>query len=140
MKNLHNYLMCTIWWIWTYEDTHGIVTTIKVIDISVQFSHSVVSDSLQPYESQHVRPPCPSETYSAPPKINSYSSSLSFHFFPFFPSKNLLTSFATLNNVSLTIHTLMYSRSLEFIHLMWLKPYIHRTTISYFFHPFTPSP
>jgi hypothetical protein len=27
---------------------------------SVQFSHSVVSDSLQPHESQHVRPPCPS--------------------------------------------------------------------------------
>ena len=27
---------------------------------SVQFSHSVVSDSLQPHESQHSRPPCPS--------------------------------------------------------------------------------
>ena len=27
---------------------------------SVQFSHSVVSDSLQPDESQHARPPCPS--------------------------------------------------------------------------------
>ena len=26
---------------------------------SVQFSHSVVSDSLQPHESQHTRPPCP---------------------------------------------------------------------------------
>ena len=27
-----------------------------------QFSHSVVSDSLQPHESQHARPPCPSPT------------------------------------------------------------------------------
>ena len=27
-------------------------------DSSVQFSHSVVSDSLQPHESQHARPPC----------------------------------------------------------------------------------
>ena len=27
---------------------------------SVQFSHSVVSDSLLPHESQHARPPCPS--------------------------------------------------------------------------------
>ena len=27
---------------------------------SVQFSHSVVSDSLRPLESQHTRPPCPS--------------------------------------------------------------------------------
>ena len=40
---------------------------------SIQFSHSVISDSLWPHESQHVRPPCPSPTpgvYS-----NSYSSS-----------------------------------------------------------------
>ena len=29
---------------------------------SIQFSHSVVSNSLQPYESQHARPPCPSPT------------------------------------------------------------------------------
>ena len=29
---------------------------------SVQFSHSVVSDSLLPHESQHTRPPCPSPT------------------------------------------------------------------------------
>ena len=27
---------------------------------SVQFSHSAVSDSLRPHESQHARPPCPS--------------------------------------------------------------------------------
>ena len=29
---------------------------------SVQFSHSVVSDSLRPHELQHARPPCPSTT------------------------------------------------------------------------------
>ena len=29
---------------------------------SVQFSHSVVSNSLWPHESQHTRPPCPSPT------------------------------------------------------------------------------
>ena len=29
---------------------------------SVQLSHSVVSDSLRPHESQHARPPCPSQT------------------------------------------------------------------------------
>ena len=29
---------------------------------SVQFSHSVVSDSLRPYELKHARPPCPSPT------------------------------------------------------------------------------
>ena len=29
---------------------------------SVQFSHSVVSDSLRPHQPQHTRPPCPSPT------------------------------------------------------------------------------
>ena len=29
---------------------------------SVQFSHSLVSDSLRPHKLQHVRPPCPSPT------------------------------------------------------------------------------
>ena len=36
--------------------------TIKTILGSVQFNHSVMSDSLQPHESQHARPPCPSPT------------------------------------------------------------------------------
>ena len=36
---------------------------------SVQFSCSVMSDSLQPYESQHTRPPCP----SSPPGVHSNS-------------------------------------------------------------------
>ena len=34
---------------------------------SAQFSHSVMSDSLQPYELQHSRPPCPSPT----PRVHS---------------------------------------------------------------------
>ena len=33
-----------------------------IISYSVQFSHSVVSNSLQPHESQHARPPFPSPT------------------------------------------------------------------------------
>ena len=36
---------------------------------SVQFSRSVVSDSLRPHESQHARPPCPSPT----PRVHSDS-------------------------------------------------------------------
>ena len=36
---------------------------------SVHFSRSVVSDSLQPQESQHARPPCPSPS----PGVNSNS-------------------------------------------------------------------
>ena len=35
----------------------------KVLEFSsVQFSHSVVSNSLRPHELQHARPPCPSPT------------------------------------------------------------------------------
>ena len=34
---------------------------------SVQFSHSVLSASLQPHEPQHARPPCPSRTPRAHP-------------------------------------------------------------------------
>ena len=37
------------------------MTTGKIIS-SVQFSHSVMSDSLRPHELQHARPPCPSPT------------------------------------------------------------------------------
>ena len=36
---------------------------------SVQFSHSVVSNSLRPHELQHARPPCPSPT----PRVHSNS-------------------------------------------------------------------
>ena len=38
---------------------------IYTMEYSVQFSHSVVSDSLRPHELQHVRPPCPSPTSGA---------------------------------------------------------------------------
>ena len=40
---------------------------------SLQFSHSVVSDSLRPHELQHARPPCPSPT----PGVYSNSCPLS---------------------------------------------------------------
>ena len=40
---------------------------------SVQFSCSVVSDSLRPHESQHARPPCPSPM----PRVHSNSCPLS---------------------------------------------------------------
>ena len=39
----------------TWKDVH-------IINHSVQFSRSVMSDSLRPQESQHARPPCPSPT------------------------------------------------------------------------------
>ena len=41
---------------------------------SVQFSHSVMSDSLRPHGLQHARPPCPSPTSQSPPKLTSIES------------------------------------------------------------------
>ena len=40
-----------------------------LLSFLVQFSHSVVSDSLQPHKLQHARPPCPSPA----PRIHSNS-------------------------------------------------------------------
>ena len=37
-------------------------TEMHTVISSVQFSHSVVSNSLRPHELQHARPPCPSPT------------------------------------------------------------------------------
>ena len=45
---------------------------------SVQFSHSVMSDSLRPHESQHARPPCPSPT----PGVHADSRPLSQWYHP----------------------------------------------------------
>ena len=60
-------------------ETHGVdMNTIHSLDLScqsqlqfssVQFSRSVMSDSLRPHESQHTRPPCPSPT----PRVHSNS-------------------------------------------------------------------
>ena len=44
----------TLGWIWNWIPTED--------KSSVQFSRSVMFDSLRPHESQHARPPCPSPT------------------------------------------------------------------------------
>ena len=61
-------------WQWTRatilsQDSRGVLLSMSVQFSSVQFSRSVVSDSLRPHESQHVRPPCPSPT----PRVHSDS-------------------------------------------------------------------
>ena len=50
-----------------YEDLEDLIELTPPKDVlfiisSVQFSHSIVSNSLQPHELQHARPPCPSVT------------------------------------------------------------------------------
>ena len=44
---------------WLNKMDFGVYTYVVQFS-SVHFSHSVVSDSLRPHESQHTRPPCPS--------------------------------------------------------------------------------
>ena len=54
-------------------------------NISFQFSRSVVSDSLQPHEPQHARPPCPSPTQSSPKLMSIESVMPSNHLIPCHP-------------------------------------------------------
>ena len=49
-----------MWLEYTWAHYWKIVNVNKIS--SVQFSHSVVSDSLRPHKPQHARPPCPSPT------------------------------------------------------------------------------
>ena len=53
------------------------LTLCDPMDCSVQFSRSVVSDSLRPHESQHTRPPCPSPSPGV--HSNSHPSSWCCH-------------------------------------------------------------
>ena len=79
MRQLSGVLICISYYEWlnipSYElsllcpDFHRIFLNLIKIFSSVQFSHSVVSDSLRPHESQHTRPPCPSPT----PRVHSNS-------------------------------------------------------------------
>ena len=54
----------------------------SLFKISVQFSHLVMSDSLQPHEPQYARPPCPSPT----PRVYPNSCPLSQWCHPTFSS------------------------------------------------------
>ena len=59
-----------------YSRSEGCLLILFIVSFAVspvQFSHSVVSDSLWPHELQHTRPPCPSPT----PRVHSNSRPLS---------------------------------------------------------------
>ena len=46
----------------TWVENRFVIKINSIQFSSVQFSRSVVSESLRPHESQHARPPCPSPT------------------------------------------------------------------------------
>ena len=73
--------------------------------VSVQFSRSVVSDSLRPHESQHARPPCPSPTPRVYPNSCPLSESVmpSNHFIlchPLFLLPSIFPSIRVFSNES----------------------------------------
>ena len=97
---------------------------------SVQFSRSVMSDSLRPNESQHARPPCPSPTpgaYSNPcplswwchPTISSSVVSFSFHLQSFPASRSFqMSQFFTSDGQSIGVSASTISPSNEYSELI----------------------
>ena len=53
-------ILLFVWLLIEKTDKHLLL--LWLCNYSVQFSRSVMSDSLRPHESQHARPPCPSPT------------------------------------------------------------------------------
>ena len=94
--------------LWEHSKRMTICKAQKQVFSSVQFSCSVVSDALQPRESQHARPPCPSPTLGVHPNPCPlswwYHPAISFSVVPFssclqsfpasgsFPKSQLFTS------------------------------------------------
>ena len=66
--------------------------------LPVQFSHSVVSDSLRPHELQHTRPPCPSPT----PGVHSNSLYL-------YPNKKSHIYFKSFKSITMVLEKTLES-------------------------------
>ena len=93
-----NYIYHVVYYIlsnynWKFVPFNCLCHYTKMLCYQVQFSCSVVSDSLQPHELQHARPPCPSPT----PGVYSNSCPLSWWCHPTISSSvvpfSLLPSF-----------------------------------------------
>ena len=92
-----------------------------VCELSIQFSCSVVSDSLQPRGLQHPRPPCPSPT----PRVHSNSCPLTWWCHPtisssVFPFSSCLQSFPASGFFS----------SQSVLHIRWPKDWSFSFSIS----------
>ena len=90
--------------------------------ISVQFSHSVMSDSLQPYEPQHVRPPCLSPTPGVHPNPCLLSRwchpTISFSVIPFscpqsFPASGFFPWVSSLHEVAKVLEFQLQHQSFQ---------------------------
>ena len=86
---------------------------------SVQFSRSVVSHSLRPHESQHARPPCPSQA----PGIHSDSTSIK----SVMPSNHLILCCPLLLLSSIFPSIRVFSNE-STLHIRWPKYWSFRFT------------
>ena len=79
-------------------------TLLNSLTQSVQFSRSVVSDSLLPHESQHSRPPCPSPTPGVHPNPCPINLVMPFNHFilcrPFLLLSSIFASIRVFSNES----------------------------------------
>ena len=102
-KTHHGYLRNTFQW-----DTVVLYRHIS----SVQLSRSVMSDSLQPHESQQARPPCPSPSPGVYPKFMSIESVM--------PSNHLILCCPLLLLPSIFPSIRVFSNE-SALHIRWLK-------------------
>ena len=92
---------------------------------SVQFSRSVVSDSLRPHEPQHTRPPCPSPT----PGVYSNSCPLSQWCHPAISSSSSVVPFSSCPQSLPASGSFQMS---QLLHMRWPKYWSFRFSISPF--------
>ena len=91
--------MCFILWIHRPDESENYYYRAEDLirtRVSVQFSHSVMSNSLKSHELQHARPPCPSPTPTVYPNPCPFSrwfhSTISSSVVPFFCLQSFLAS------------------------------------------------
>ena len=87
---------------------------------SVQFSHSVMSDSLGPHELQHARPPCPSPN----PRVYSNSCLSSWWWHPTM-SSSVIPFSSCLQSLSIRVFS-----NESALHMRWLKYWSFSFSIS----------
>ena len=96
------------------RDTEGHFIMLKEAVYQVQFSCSVVSNSVQPHESQHARPPCPSPA----PGVHSDSRpssqwchpAISSSVVPFSSCPQSLPAYNNYKHIYLILFTFMHGR------------------------------
>ena len=98
---------------------------------SVQFSLSVVSDSLQPHEPQHARPPCPSPT----PRVHPNPCPLSWWCHPTISSSAVSFSYCPQSfpaSGSFQMSQLFASSGQSIMNMIWITHIIPKNTQDWF--------